>query len=592
MFETHQPGFCYRSNGEPRNMQQIPATSASINFKFNNLNIVNPDFPYVINYFQHIHCLIFTDGEVDVEKILCLHLLSAHRAETLTPPKRKKYMCKEHSPTERLVERSKNGFNNYETLSHLFPLYTLELLSEHKAMGEVAAPLINDGRLAARILINDKVRELLSTVVRALEECNQLKMKQLVTLAKDTSALKKMMGKKSVSEFFNTLFDHSLINSCEAYVLTPPFRIKTRDLDIKTPSGNIESLIKHPPERIGAASSTTTRPQITNRADKNQRTKTASSLSKTSLAKLEKEARLEKQARIEKQERRKLAIPHKRSVEEEEKLMVPRVRINFIARNIKAAAKTKRIEYDTDEPELWPPRKMSGSFYMPKRRSPEPQMWTQNFMSTVAEEERPDKNETITTFDRKFALTHLIIQRSRKEPVYYSAYASLGALAGSFSGALKKRSTESGIFQQCSLFNHFNQHQLTPISSIMSDTISPKRKHDALRDSKYHLRHTTCPACLEKWKAPLPSPKTPRVKRSAVLPGDDLLLETNLQKRISTLISEEMFRLESYDRKYSRDREPPRKFIMKPKDAERDPLDNVNLDPMDLALIEQEIKRK
>lgn len=75
---------------------------------------------------QTIHNLVFTDDAVDIEKILCLHLLSAHRAETLTPVNRAmRYLCKDHSPAEKLIERSKQGFENHEKITVLLPLYTI-----------------------------------------------------------------------------------------------------------------------------------------------------------------------------------------------------------------------------------------------------------------------------------------------------------------------------------------------------------------------------------------------------------------------------------------------------------------------------------
>lgn len=79
-----------------------------------------------ITFSQHIRSLIFSEDEVDLQKIICLHLLSVHRAETLTPPKKRaRYICREHSPCERLIERSKKGFTNFERLSKLLPLYTI-----------------------------------------------------------------------------------------------------------------------------------------------------------------------------------------------------------------------------------------------------------------------------------------------------------------------------------------------------------------------------------------------------------------------------------------------------------------------------------
>ncbi|KAJ8975673.1 hypothetical protein NQ317_003173 [Molorchus minor] len=510
MFETHTPGFCYRRNGEQRNVQEVP---------------VNPSID-----FQEVHYLVFTDGEVDIEKIICLHLLSAHRAETLTPSRKKnKYVCKEHSPTERLVDRSKKGFNNYEKLSQLLPLYTIEL---HESRGvKESKQLINDGRLAARILVNEKIRELLNTVVSGLEHSNRSKLKRLACLAKDTSSLRKIVTKKSVSDFLETLYGHSLINSCESYVLTPPFRIKTRDLDIRTLSGNIENLIRHvrqnvlqpPAENVWKSQiKTENRPERHPQASPNTIIppigKTQSQFSKIP-------------SKFENMHGNRETL-RRPSEEEEEKLTTRKGPINFITRNIEAAAKVRRIQYDPEaEYSAW--SKRPGNDSNRSRKGSGFNRGNQNFLPVIdsAHEEEDEENKVI-----------------RSDVV-------------------------------------------TPRESLFSD-VSAKRRSAESRDEKLHIKHTNCPACMAKRRTPLPSPKTPRVKKSNVLPISDHALKTNLHNRITMMINKEIHKLESYDRKYSADSESSRRFTVKRKSVEQNPLDNVNLDPLDLAKIEQEIKER
>lgn len=72
--------------------------------------------------------MVFTNGEVDIEKVLCLHLLTAHKTETLTPPAQHhrtlKFLAKEQSPLERLIERSKRK-RKEDSLTKLLPTYIL-----------------------------------------------------------------------------------------------------------------------------------------------------------------------------------------------------------------------------------------------------------------------------------------------------------------------------------------------------------------------------------------------------------------------------------------------------------------------------------
>lgn len=78
-----------------------------------------------------MHFLLFTDGEVDIEKVLCLHLLSTHETEHLAPPKRGKLtplnnvFLKRDTPLEQLIERSKSKQNDLTTSTISLPTYVL-----------------------------------------------------------------------------------------------------------------------------------------------------------------------------------------------------------------------------------------------------------------------------------------------------------------------------------------------------------------------------------------------------------------------------------------------------------------------------------
>lgn len=79
-------------------------------------------------FFQDIHVLIFTDGELDIDKVLCLHLLSAHRTDTLTPPPREQrammFLAKQQAPLERLIERTKRRWPEHK-LTRFLPIYVI-----------------------------------------------------------------------------------------------------------------------------------------------------------------------------------------------------------------------------------------------------------------------------------------------------------------------------------------------------------------------------------------------------------------------------------------------------------------------------------
>ncbi|XP_030764475.1 uncharacterized protein LOC115888774 isoform X2 [Sitophilus oryzae] len=147
--------------------------------------------------FEQIHNMLFTNEEVDVDKILCLHLISAHRTESLQPPKRPSaVMCKIHSPLERLLDRSKRKHIHLEQkMTSILPIYTLETEAER-----FNTP-INDGRLATRLLLNEKIRELINTVLNALRQSNPEKNYEIFEMANDISVLKKTLYQKAYFRF-------------------------------------------------------------------------------------------------------------------------------------------------------------------------------------------------------------------------------------------------------------------------------------------------------------------------------------------------------------------------------------------------------
>lgn len=98
---------------------------------------------------------------------------------------------------------------------------------------------------------------------------------------------------------------------------------------------------------------------------------------------------------------------------------------------------------------------------------------------------------------------------------------------------------------------------------------------------------------MEKWKTPLPSPKTPRIRRSSGSSSESgNILKTNSIHRINALIDRELYKLESYDRKYSSDNYGLRRSSTAKQELDIGSTEYIKMTPFDLAKIQQEIKER
>ncbi|XP_050298670.1 uncharacterized protein LOC126737713 isoform X2 [Anthonomus grandis grandis] len=460
--------------------------------------------------YEEIHNMLFTNNEIDKEKILCLHLISAHRTESLTPPKRKfAYfnLCKVHSPLERLLERSKRkNIHHEQKMTNMLPIYTVEMTE--LGSGE-SKDLINDGRLATRILLNERVRELINTVLNALKQSNPEKNYELFEMANDVVALKQLFTKRKILDFLDDLLNCPLINNCDSFILTAPFRVKSVQLEIRTVTGSLELLIKQirqnvlqPPPRA----------KVKSAEDLITEKKTNSKVFTAKMSKKGSEEDVFKALEglyTEKQSRR--------SSDNSEKKIGRRGDTNFVRRNIDEAANAKKVEYDkgsiADRPHLQPIK--------------------------IPEE-----------------VTAIMIEKD--------------------DGLKEPTNNETSELEKVQL------------------KVSSLEKVKSSEHLKIHLKQTTCPACMERYKIPLPAPKTPRVKPSSVIPlnpGENPHLKTNSRIRISMLINKEMFKLQSYERRFSSE-EGSRRSSMKKQELETCSSSYITLTPLELAKIEQEIKEK
>lgn len=100
-----------------------------------------------------------------------------------------------------------------------------------------------DQRLESRLLINQKVSELITTVLSTLKDTNSTKIHQIIELAKNPSTLKKMLCKPHIQNFIASLKSHSFFNNCNSFVLTQPLKLQPQHLEIRTPSGVLEDLV-------------------------------------------------------------------------------------------------------------------------------------------------------------------------------------------------------------------------------------------------------------------------------------------------------------------------------------------------------------
>lgn len=72
--------------------------------------------------------------------------------------------------------------------------------------------LIRDGRLAARLFINEKIVQLIENVLIALQQSNPRKVEELVTMASDADVLKRILEKPHIQEFLDSLKNQMLIS--------------------------------------------------------------------------------------------------------------------------------------------------------------------------------------------------------------------------------------------------------------------------------------------------------------------------------------------------------------------------------------------
>lgn len=139
------------------------------------------------------------------------------------------------------------------------------------------------------------------------------------------------------------------------------------------------------------------------------------------------------------------------------------------------------------------------------------------------------------------------------------------------------------LYIDITLYNFFS-------TSRQCNVISEQVTEDSQDKQKQYIKLTTCPACMERWKTPLPIPKIPKIKKTKT--SDSTVIKTNSRNRINVLIEQELYKLNSYDRRYSNDSQTSRKSSINKQVAVIASTENLKMSPLEIAKIEQEIKEK
>lgn len=523
MYETHNPGFCYKRNGA----HKIPPS-------FSTTPVLD---------FQQLRSLVFTNDDLDMEKLLCLHMLSIHKTESLAMPNVKiaKDIPKENTPMERLIQRSKKMSKekkDHEILN-ILPIYVIDIGQNQSCttIGSVSREeneeqLFRDARMTSKLVINVKVQEILASALTALKASNGNKWKQLVENCQNVTYLKKIFNKPAMQEFLKMLKTYSLITSCESYFLTPKIKQQPVAVDVRTVFGNLESLL-HQIRRHILQVPSKTKNEWRSLCELDEDILHDCLISSTS-QQLATYDIVNKFAHFKKSSKSVVssALPRKSELLESSSYLGGRSYRNFINRNIfcnQGESITRKIFADV--------------------------------------EDRTNKSSSTSVFRKKApSLRHYQLPSiaSGQETEIRITEGSLGVTA----------------------------------TNLEEDT--EKFVKNTFPETSSFIKRTSCCACQEKWRLSLPTPKIPNYPR----PGLPLQIYEDPYKishmnRISSMISEELHRLDSYETRYSLDNVNVRIKSDRNSTTSATPeneistiADSVEISPYDLARVSHEIADK
>lgn len=81
---------------------------------------------------------------------------------------------------------------------------------EPEGPGTEIPSFIKDGRLAARILVNQEIRLLISTVLNTLGTSCPTKLEELRKIGNDMDLLKELVTKTNINDFVESLFENPI----------------------------------------------------------------------------------------------------------------------------------------------------------------------------------------------------------------------------------------------------------------------------------------------------------------------------------------------------------------------------------------------
>ncbi|XP_022916464.2 uncharacterized protein [Onthophagus taurus] len=502
MYETHTPGFCYRRNGECRSTQS---------------SIKNTALGY-----NDIHGMVFSDDEVDIDKILCLLLLRAHSTETLSAPSKNekpgKILQRDQSPLERLVERSKKKYVE-DKMIKMLPIHVLTV-NRGKSND-----VIRDGRLAARLIINDKLNQLIKSVMMALDNSNSDKLKELIAKAHNNDYLKHLICHPDMQDFINSLNGFNVVSCCESFQMTPPFKCIPIEIKIKTATGYVESLVN----------------QI-----------------RRNIFKLPINCCWEKGGN------------------------------NFFQLYYNPLECPKRTEtIDGNEKEIFSERldetqKQSSSFGTTSNLLSRPQSSAGRSSitgRTESMESIDDENNKINEKRRKYKNPGNINKMNLDEVAAYITKKANNAIQKDL------KNLQQIIFpiqqDQENIQEELSNFQFIPPKEEIK--YGKKRK-------QYSLKQTTCPACCEKWKVPLPPPKSSVIKKNVLQKQD--VAPSDSSHHLSMVLERELQFWNQYNTKSSRSIISASMKIAPKRFYRANVIEIIDLDELDLAKIRQQIRER
>ncbi|GLV34733.1 uncharacterized protein CBL_09214 [Carabus blaptoides fortunei] len=220
MYRTHNPGFCYHRDGQQRTSDIVMPT------------LGRPDYQEIVNLMQ-------INGELDCEKLLCLHALSTHPCGPLMSAYKSYRTLPSFS--EDIMQ---NASRKQSARPNILPIYILDLNeNESKSMQEYNQCLRQNRRLSTRFYVNKTIALLIQTVLEALQKSNSEKIPYLLTLAKNEEKVKSIMVKSEHQEFLKKLHEQKLLWSSKSYELSWPISSSVL-LNIENATDNLIKLVR------------------------------------------------------------------------------------------------------------------------------------------------------------------------------------------------------------------------------------------------------------------------------------------------------------------------------------------------------------